>query len=194
MAILLIDNLFLEAYLMKKQLLISIASIIILIPLSGASSIIERGTFIHTASFNQLANEGQPAPNISLQTSTGEHIRLSDFKGQKVVVNFWASWCPPCREEMQAFENYFSSNKQNARLMSVNMTNAEKTIDDVQAFLKRNNLTFPVLLDSQGKTGEAYQILTLPTSLFIDSGGIIQKKWIGPLDEDTIHSILTNMN
>ncbi len=74
------------------------------------------------------------------------------------------------------------------------MTNAEKTIDDVQAFVKRNNLTFPVLLDSQGKTGEAYQILTLPTSLFIDSGGIIQKKWIGPLDEDTIHSILTNMN
>ncbi|WP_455663307.1 peroxiredoxin family protein [Pradoshia sp.] len=179
---------------MKKQLLISIATIITLIPLSGASSIIEQGEFIHTASLDHLVEEGRPAPNISLQTTTGEHIRLSDFKGQKVVVNFWASWCPPCREEMQAFENYFSSNKQNARLMSVNMTNAEKTVNDVQAFLKRNELTFPVLLDNQGKTGEAYQILTLPTSLFIDSGGIIQKKWIGPLDEETIHSILANMN
>lgn len=177
---------------MKKHLLISIASILTLVPLSGANPVIERGEII-TASMDNLVKEGQPAPNISLSTITGEHIRLSDYRGEKIIVNFWASWCPPCREEMQAFENYFNANRQNTRLLSVNMTNAEKNIGDVQAFLKRNELTFPVLLDTQGKTGEAYQILTLPTSIFIDSSGIIRKKWIGPLDEETIHTFFTNM-
>lgn len=193
MAILLLDNLFLEAYPMKKHLLISIASILTLVPLSGANPVIERGEIIHTASVDKLVKEGQPAPNISLSTITGEHIRLSDYRGEKIIVNFWASWCPPCQEEMQAFEDYFNANRQNTRLLSVNMTNAEKNIGDVQAFLEKNELTFPVLLDTQGKTGEAYQILTLPTSIFIDSSGIIRKKWIGPLDEKTIHTFFTNM-
>ena len=178
---------------MKKPLFIGIASIMTLISLTGASPLIERGAVIHTAGFDYSIEEGQSAPNINLQTTTGEYARLSDYRGRKVVVNFWASWCPPCQEEMQAFENFFSLNKQKASLLSVNMTNAERTINDVRTFLQKSQLTFPVLLDVQGKTGEAYQILTLPTSIFIDSDGIIRKKWIGPLDEKTMDSILINM-
>ena len=176
-----------------KKLIISIASIMILIPLSGASPLVERGDIIHTANARNPIKEGQPAPDFTLQTADGEQIRLSDYLGEKVLINFWASWCPPCREEMHVFENYFIANKPKAHLISINLTYAEKAIDDVQGYLRKNNLTFPVLLDTKGKTGESYQVLTLPTSIFIDSNGIIQKKWIGPLDNKTLQSILSNL-
>lgn len=127
----------------------------------------------------QIPHKGFSAPEFDLDTIHGETITLSSLKGQPVIINFWASWCPPCRAEMPALQNVFEAYKdQGLVIVAINATNQDN-IDDARGFIKTHNLTFPVLLDVIGEVSNLYRLQSLPTTFFVDKNGVIQEIVIG---------------
>ncbi|WP_391559912.1 peroxiredoxin family protein [Robertmurraya sp.] len=134
--------------------------------------------------------EGKLAPDFELTTLEGKTANLSDYKGKKVILNFWATWCPPCKAEMPHMQNFYENNKDNGiEVLTVNLTNMEKSKSDIEKFVKDYSLSFAVLLDEEGTIGMQYQAFTIPTSYIIDSNGIISKEIVGPMDEDMMISL-----
>ena len=127
---------------------------------------------------------GFVAPDFILQTPDGEEYTLSELKGNAVLVNLWATWCPPCRAEMPAIERMYREYKdQGFVVLAVDMTYQDNPAD-VAPFIQEYGLTFPVLLDETGKVGASYQLRSLPSSYFINRAGIIQEVVIGgPMSE-----------
>lgn len=128
--------------------------------------------------------EGFLAPDFSLQTLEGETVTLSALRGRAVLVNLWATWCPPCRAEMPAIQKLYDEYKdQGFVVLAVNMTYQ----DDARAiapFMQENNLSFPVLLEETGEMARKYELRSLPSSFFINRDGIIQEVVIGgPMSE-----------
>jgi cytochrome c biogenesis protein CcmG, thiol:disulfide interchange protein DsbE len=121
------------------------------------------------------AQKGFLAPDFALETAEGEIIRLSDLRGRPVVLNVWASWCPPCREEMPALERVHQAyQEQGALVLGMNSTvqdDRQKALD----FAAEQGLTFPILFDSTGEVTKLYGVRALPTTYFIDAKGIIQE-------------------
>ncbi|MEH7387169.1 redoxin domain-containing protein, partial [Bacillus sp. JJ1521] len=137
---------------------------------------------------------GHMAPDFTLKTISGEEMKLSEFRGKKVILNFWASWCPPCKAEMPHMQEFYVENKEfNAVLLSVNLTTAEKKRSDVAKFVDEYELTFPVMLDEQGEIGQIYQAYAIPTSYLIDSKGIIRKKIVGPMDKEMMNGLINSV-
>ncbi|MEH7439482.1 redoxin domain-containing protein [Neobacillus drentensis] len=134
--------------------------------------------------------EGNLAPDFTLSTLEGESVKLSDYKGKKVILNFWATWCPPCKAEMPHMQNFYEQNKDNGiEIVAVNLTNLDNGKDAIENFAKDNQLTFSIPLDEKGTIGMQYQAFTIPTSYIIDSTGVITKKIVGPMDESMMANL-----
>jgi peroxiredoxin len=127
---------------------------------------------------------GFAAPDFTLSTPDGKEYTLSRLKGNAVLVNLWATWCPPCRAEMPAIERmYREYRSQGLVVLAVNMTYQDDPTA-VAPFIQEYDLTFPVLLEETGKVGYAYQLRSLPSSYFINRAGVIQEVVIGgPMSE-----------
>lgn len=123
---------------------------------------------------------GDMAPDIELTTLNGETVKLSDYRGNKVFVNFWATWCPPCRAEMPDIQKF--DNDEDVQILAVNLTSTEKSVDDVQKFVDELGLTFPILKDEKGKVEQMYKVNAYPTSYLIDSDGVIRKVSLGAMN------------
>lgn len=127
----------------------------------------------------------QPAPDFTLETFDGESIRLSDLHGQVVVLNFWASWCPPCRWEMPFFEDISQQYRADGvTFVGVAMSD---TLDAAREFADTAGVTYPVGLDATNEIARAYRVVTLPTTFFISPDGNIQRKLTSPANEGTLH-------
>jgi thiol-disulfide isomerase/thioredoxin len=135
---------------------------------------------------------GHPAPDFELKTLEGDTLRLSDFKGQPVLVNFWATWCGPCRAEFPDFQEAHVDNADNLVIIGVNSTSADQR-DLVDDFVAEMGATFPIVLDETGETVELYRVLGLPTSVFIDRNGIINELFTGPINKAYIESKLSEL-
>lgn len=125
---------------------------------------------------------GAKAPDFELKTLAGDTVKLSDLKGKKVMLNFWATWCPPCKAEMPAMEEFHKEAGDEVVILAVN-------IDphlDVKAFIDENGITFPIPLDEEDKVNETYQVLSIPTTYFIDTKGNIGNKYIGAMNLDAM--------
>jgi len=123
--------------------------------------------------------QGFAAPDFELQTTSGETFKLSDFRGQAVLVNLWATWCPPCRAEMQSIEKIYNEYKeQGFVVLAVDMTYQDDP-SRVMPFVTEQGLTYPILLDEIGDVGSTYQMRSLPTSFFINREGVITEVVIG---------------
>ena len=123
--------------------------------------------------------QGFLAPDFELSTTTGETVKLSDLRGQAVLVNLWATWCPPCRAEMPAIEKIYNEYKDDGlTVLSINMT-YQDTATNIAPFVDEYNLTFPILIDESGSVSKAYQLRSLPSSFFVGRDGIIQEVVIG---------------
>jgi cytochrome c biogenesis protein CcmG/thiol:disulfide interchange protein DsbE len=131
--------------------------------------------------------EGFLAPVFELETLAGGSSSLSDYRGQIVVLNLWASWCPPCRAEMPAIQSLYEQYREEGlTVLSINMT-SQDSATAAASFVGEYRLTFPVLLDRTGLVGNLYRMRALPTTFFIDREGVIQEVIVGgPMSELTL--------
>jgi peroxiredoxin len=125
---------------------------------------------------------GQVAPDFSLPLLNGGSVRLSDLRGQPVVLNFWATWCPPCIEEMPALEALWQQTSGQVVVLGVDQG---ERVETVARFLETTApVTFPILMDPDQVVGYRYYVRSLPTTFFIDANGIIREIRVGgPLAE-----------
>jgi len=122
---------------------------------------------------------GFQAPDFELVSLDGELFRLSELRGRPALVNFWASWCVPCRSEMPALERVYQKYRdQGFLILAVNATHQDD-LDKARAFTAELGLSFPTLLDQSGEVSKLYQVRALPSSFFIDARGVIQDVIIG---------------
>lgn len=138
-------------------------------------------------------SEGSAAPDFELKTLSGDSMSLSSVKGKKVIINFWATWCPPCRSEMPDMQKIQDEHKDDVVVLAVNLTNSESSVDTVKSFVDELELTFPVLLDEKGKINNQFEVLSYPTSYFVDENGVIQTKFVGALSYDQMNKFLKNL-
>src|SRR5690625_503832 len=126
--------------------------------------------------------EGQIALDFELETLDGETVKLSDFKGQRVMLNFWATWCPPCRAEMPDMQK-FQDNK-DVQILAVNLTETEAGRAQVENFMDELNLSMTVPMDEDSAVSTDYSVMAYPTTYMIDSNGRIQSVMMGAINYD----------
>lgn len=125
---------------------------------------------------------GKTAPDFTLQTLDGSEARLSDFRGKPVFVNFWATWCPPCRAEMPDMQKLYDN--MDIEILAINLTDTEKSEEGVASFVEDMDLTFPVLMDTEGEISSAYNVKAYPTSYLLDAEGKISHIAYGAMNYD----------
>jgi thiol-disulfide isomerase/thioredoxin len=130
---------------------------------------------------------GSPAANFDLEAASGKTIQLSDMEGRPVLVNFWATWCGPCQVEMPLLQEYYERYNPNLEVLAINY---DESIGEIQPYVKKFGLTFPVLLDPGGKTADLYQVIGFPTSYFIDRDGFVRGVFVGILSKKVIEENL----
>ncbi|GAB4449520.1 MAG: TlpA disulfide reductase family protein [Chloroflexi bacterium OHK40] len=131
----------------------------------------------------------QPAPDFTLEDSDGHEVRLSDLRGQPVVLNFWATWCVPCKAEMPELQTLYSETGAGAgfELLAVNMREAPAP---AAAFGAGLGLSFPLVIDPAGLIADSFRVTVLPTTYVIDAEGVVRAQHLGPLDREGLRELL----
>lgn len=128
---------------------------------------------------------GKRAPDFALRTVDGQEVRLSDYRGRTVLLNFWASWCPPCKAEMPYMEDFYNRHKaEDVVILAVNMTHLEGSMEDAASFVDSNGLTFPVLYDRGGAVTGTYEITAYPTTYVLTPNGVVSGRYQGAINEE----------
>src|SRR5437667_916120 len=125
---------------------------------------------------------GMTAPDFRLPDLQGKTQRLSDYRGKVVFLNFWATWCKPCKEEMPSMQVLWENLKnQDFMMLAVSMDRVTTT-KDIPSFVESLKLSFPILTDSWGQTDKRYKLMGVPETYIIDQNGVLREKVIGPRD------------
>jgi cytochrome c biogenesis protein CcmG, thiol:disulfide interchange protein DsbE len=129
---------------------------------------------------------GATAIDFRLKALAGGTGTLAEYRGRPVLLNFWATWCKPCRAEMTDIIAAYNAHKdQNLQVLAINLTDQER-MKDVRTFMNELQMPFPVLLDEKGKVRRGYALRGVPTSVFIDSSGVIRIVNPGPITRELI--------
>lgn len=124
---------------------------------------------------------GYMAPPFTLKDAAGKEVSLADLRGQAVFLNFWASWCGPCRLEMPELERLQAELPPGTAILTVNVTAQESSPEVALGYLREHGYTFPVVLDPDGSVSNQYRVISLPTSLFLSPDGVVTARINGPL-------------
>jgi peroxiredoxin len=135
--------------------------------------------------------EGSLAPNFVLATPNRQHIALDRLRGQPVLINFWATWCPPCRAETPDIQAVHEKYKNHGLVILA--VNGGETADEVLTFAEEFEVSFILLLDPNGIAAEQFQIYAYPTTYFIDRQGIIKKVQVGSLSQSEMEKIIDSL-
>ncbi len=149
----------------------------------GVSMLVRGNSDTVTDDTNAAPVVGAPAPDFKAETLSGDTVHLRSLRGKPVVLNFWATWCPPCRAEMPMLQEYYTRHAGEYAMVAVN--DAEPA-PQVQAFIEQQGFTFTVALDPQQAIVGKYRIQGFPTTFFIDADGVIRYMHVGMLDEGTL--------
>ena len=136
------------------------------------------------------AQNKKAAPDMTVYTAEGVPVKLSDFQGKPVVLNFWASWCGPCKSEMPAFQAAWEEYGDQVQFLMVNVTGGSETVETAAAFLVEAGYIFPVFYDTAGSGSAAYQVYSIPATYFIDARGNIAASHVGAMSEETLQGYL----
>ncbi len=137
------------------------------------------------------AKIGKPAPDFTLTTPEGENISLGALRGQVVLINFWATWCPPCRLEMPFLEAAYERYKDQG--FTVLAVDQQESPQAVRAYFQELGLSFPVVVDGTGEVSSLYRVLALPTSYFIDRNGVVQIMHRGAMTQQQLEGYLAQV-
>lgn len=138
--------------------------------------------------------EGFLAPDFTLTTLGGESITLSELRGHPVIVNLWASWCPPCRAEMPAIQQVYEDYRESGLVVLAINTTYQDTVGAASAFRQEFGLSVTILLDQEGAVSRQYQLRALPTTFFIDAQGLVREVVIGgPMSATTLATSVTDL-
>ena len=173
-----------------------IVTLLVLVIVIGGSMLLYRnlgqnidlGELVPTESISQNA-----APDFTVTDGDGNEVKLSDFRGKGVVLNFWASWCGPCKSEMPHFQEAFEEFREDVQFLMVNMSDAfGDSRADAQKVLEQNGYTFPVFYDTKAECAYGYGISGIPVTVFIDADGNIVSMKTGMISKtDLERRILT---
>jgi peroxiredoxin len=148
------------------------------------------GSAFYTAYTNDgaLVKIGDEAPDFILENLNGDEVRLSDLKGKGVFLNFWASWCEPCKREMPLMDRYYQVMKdEGIEILAINITESHLVVN---SFINRLGVGFPVLLDSDRAVTQRYGVKGLPASFFVDKNGIVVDYFVGEMNESILRKRL----
>jgi peroxiredoxin len=130
-----------------------------------------------------------PAPSLELTNLEGQSVLLSDYLGQVVLVNNWATWCPPCKAEMPSMQAFFETHKdQGFTIIEINSGDPR---EDVQSFVQENGLTFPIWVDPTSQALITFRNHSLPSSYVIDQDGAIRLAWTGAISLENLEAYVT---
>ena len=135
---------------------------------------------------------GGPAPSFELKTLKGEIFKSSDLKNKAVILNFWATWCVPCIKEMPELNKAYTSFKNDdVEIIAINFAETRSEVDE---FVKKYHLKFPVLLDKYGDVSQDYRVRNLPVTYFISPNGIIMDSVFGGITQKLIETKLKQLD
>ena len=176
----------------NKKILIILALVLVVV-IAGAAVLYN--TLGDTVTADQLAGQATEetdappveAPDFTVYDIDGNEVKLSDFIGKPTVVNFWASWCGPCKMEMPDFEEKFLELDGEVNFLMVNMTDgARETVEIAADFIAQQGYTFPVFYDTASSAAMTYGVYSLPTTYFIDAEGHAIAQATGAIDGETL--------
>ena len=126
------------------------------------------------------------APDFTVTDMDGNSVSLSDKFGKPIIVNFWASWCPPCKSEMPDFEEAFKEYGNEITFMMVNMTGGRETVDSAKSFIEKSTYSFPVYFDTEYQAAMTYGVSSIPQTIFIDKDGNLTAYAQGMIDKNAL--------
>ncbi|MGK7346709.1 MAG: TlpA family protein disulfide reductase [Candidatus Nitrospinota bacterium M3_3B_026] len=138
----------------------------------------------HPAMADLSAMVGKPAPPMSLKTVDGADLSLGSLKGKGVILNFWATWCPPCKVEMPELEKTHRDGADDG--IVVVGVNYQEGPETVKRYVEQTSLSLPIVLDTGGEVSRRYRVTALPTTFFIDRDGVVAGFFVGPLTAETL--------
>jgi peroxiredoxin len=134
---------------------------------------------------------GDTAPAFSLKTLDGATANLSEHAGHPVLINFWATWCQPCRVELPLIISAYQAHQAaGLTVLAIDLTDQERSTKDIRKFQAEFQMPFPVLLDEKGKARKLYRLRGVPTSVFIGSDGVVRSVHPGPITEAVLQQRL----
>ena len=177
---------------MKKKLLLLIPGLLLVLVIAAASLLYDRlgenvdAQQLATQSTEAAEAQTVAAPDFTVYDRHGQPVTLSQFVGKPIVLNFWASWCGPCKMEMPDFQAQYEALEGNVQFLMVNMTTGRETMDTALDFLEESGYTFPVYFDTQADAAQTYGAYSLPTTYFINAQGHAIAQATGALDAATL--------
>lgn len=179
----------------KKTLLLASAALILLLAgaywLYGNLRTQQETAQLTAAAPSQRAEETAPpaiaAPDFTVYDADGNPATLSGFIGKPVVLNFWASWCSPCKMELPDFQEVYDAQSDSVQFLIVNLTDGSReTVQSASGYLKAQGYTFPAFFDTQYSAAAAYNVRTIPCTYFIDASGCVIARSSGAIDAQTL--------
>jgi len=158
---------------------------------SSLTSLYPRATTpSNTAAGGALAtSKPRTAPDFTVIDANGKAVRLVEFAGKPVVLNFWASWCGPCKSEMPLFNTIYQEMKNDVSFIMLDLVDGQcETVETGAAFIRQQGFAFPVYFDTKQQAANKYGITAIPTTFFIDAKGDIRYSYRGAIEERTLRA------